>query len=343
MRTVVVVTALSVLARAVSGQSGPMINTPPAYVQCQPVSITFSGGTAPYYLSVIPGGQASAAALEDLPTQTAAGSYTWTVNIAAGTNITLRITDANGSVNYNAPRVIQASSDSSCLGSTPSSGGSSGASSAPPATATSAGTSTLVSASASATVTAASGSAVPTTNGTVNTGTFNFSCPQGLLTYGITNTVLPGVSLKQATGYFGNWTGDAPGTPVKSSGTGTNAQRSWSFGGNITLSEKLLLNQTNSSTGALHQQWNFTSATPVTLVPGASGLTVYDAFNDLQIYSNATNNATSLQYFILACFNNQTLGLEALAELIQFSVGSWAGNLSSSAPPARVRRTIELF
>lgn len=74
--------------------------------------------------AVIPGGQPSAAALETFPTQDAPGSYTWIVNIAAvsslplrtgvgtevvvqGNEVTIRITDAAGLINYSSPLVIQ--------------------------------------------------------------------------------------------------------------------------------------------------------------------------------------------------------------------------------------------
>lgn len=55
---------------------------------------------APYYVAVIPGGQSSAAALKDFGQQSGT-SLTWTVDIAAGTSVSLKITDSTGNVNYN--------------------------------------------------------------------------------------------------------------------------------------------------------------------------------------------------------------------------------------------------
>ncbi|KAM0755270.1 hypothetical protein T439DRAFT_284165, partial [Meredithblackwellia eburnea MCA 4105] len=89
------------------------VNTPAAVVQCQPVAITYSGGTAPYFLSVIPGGQAGATPLVSFPSSatTTAGSYTWTVNIASGTSITFQIRDNTGTLAYSAPVTIQAGTE----------------------------------------------------------------------------------------------------------------------------------------------------------------------------------------------------------------------------------------
>ncbi|KAL7008549.1 hypothetical protein EMMF5_001811 [Cystobasidiomycetes sp. EMM_F5] len=72
---------------------------------------------APYYLRILPGGQAQAAALVTLPTQNSGSQYTWTVNVPAGTNVTVSITDGTGAVNYAYPTVVQAGSSNSCLSS----------------------------------------------------------------------------------------------------------------------------------------------------------------------------------------------------------------------------------
>jgi hypothetical protein len=56
-----------------------------AVVQCQPVALNWRGGTPPYFLSIIPGGQVSAAALIDFG-QLSGTSLTWTANITAGTS-----------------------------------------------------------------------------------------------------------------------------------------------------------------------------------------------------------------------------------------------------------------
>jgi len=98
------------------GHSEPTeIITAASAVQCESVLLEWTGGESPYYISVLPGGQVSAAPLEIFPTQTGT-SYTWNVDLAAGTSLTLQIRDATGSISYSAPFTVQPSSDSSCVG-----------------------------------------------------------------------------------------------------------------------------------------------------------------------------------------------------------------------------------
>ncbi|KAG8701614.1 hypothetical protein FRC11_012020, partial [Ceratobasidium sp. 423] len=84
---------------AVLGQMDPSINTPPSLIQCQPAQITWNATNKPVFVSVIPGGNAAAPALLDLGQQNGT-SLTWTVNITAGTSITLRLTDSKGAMAY---------------------------------------------------------------------------------------------------------------------------------------------------------------------------------------------------------------------------------------------------
>ncbi|WVR07122.1 hypothetical protein IAU60_004163 [Kwoniella sp. DSM 27419] len=90
------------------------IQTPASLIQCQPALLAWGGGAAPYYVAVIPGSQASAAAIKDFGEQTGT-SMTWTVDIPAGTSITLKVTDSSGAVNYNQAVTIQPGSSNSCL------------------------------------------------------------------------------------------------------------------------------------------------------------------------------------------------------------------------------------
>jgi len=106
----------SAASAAPSGAAGALlINTPPSLIECQPAALTFSGGSGPYFLSVLPGGQTSATPIEQFPQQATAGSYTWVVNVPAGTAITLRLSDSTGSINYSAPVTIQSGSSNSCI------------------------------------------------------------------------------------------------------------------------------------------------------------------------------------------------------------------------------------
>lgn len=81
--------------RSLGAAFGQQINTPASLTVCQPAALSWTGGTAPYYLSVLPGGQASGTPLESFGEQQGT-SYTWTVNIASGTAITLALTDSTG-------------------------------------------------------------------------------------------------------------------------------------------------------------------------------------------------------------------------------------------------------
>ncbi|WWC60430.1 uncharacterized protein I303_103002 [Kwoniella dejecticola CBS 10117] len=144
-----------ILAAALVGQAyGLTINTPASLVQCQPASITFSEGTAPYILAVIPGGQVSAAAIETIGDNLSTSPITWNVNLASGTSITLKITDSTGTIAYSSPLTIQAGSSSSCLNSTAATSGVS--TGAVTTTVSSSGTASAVSGSNAASTTSTS-------------------------------------------------------------------------------------------------------------------------------------------------------------------------------------------
>jgi len=65
-----------VAATLVSGVYSLTVASPASLVQCQPVQLSWGQGTAPFYVSIIPGGQPSAAALESFPT-TSDTTMTW--------------------------------------------------------------------------------------------------------------------------------------------------------------------------------------------------------------------------------------------------------------------------
>ncbi|BGP30405.1 hypothetical protein JCM10296v2_002159 [Rhodotorula toruloides] len=93
-----------------------------AQSKCQPYLVTWAGGQAPYFVRVLPGGQLSAAPLATLDQQpTSDTQYTWTVNIPAGTSITLTITDSTGATAATAPVTINQGA-SGCLNAQGSSG-----------------------------------------------------------------------------------------------------------------------------------------------------------------------------------------------------------------------------
>ncbi|KAK4051616.1 hypothetical protein OIV83_002756 [Microbotryomycetes sp. JL201] len=98
------------LATLVLQAAAGTINTPTALIQCQPVQLSSN-----VFLAVLPGGQSAALPIEDfgeLPASPAA--YTWTVNVPAGTAVTLRLTDSTGVPAYTEQVTVQPGS-SSCL------------------------------------------------------------------------------------------------------------------------------------------------------------------------------------------------------------------------------------
>lgn len=115
MKTFTKLSAIASILSVVSAQSGPVIDTPSSLVQCQPVALTFHDGTAPYFISVLPGGQPSAEALIRFPEQASAGTFTWTVNLPAGTSVSLAITDSTGAQNFAQQVTIQQGNSDSCL------------------------------------------------------------------------------------------------------------------------------------------------------------------------------------------------------------------------------------
>ncbi|KAJ1307663.1 hypothetical protein OPQ81_001756 [Rhizoctonia solani] len=163
-RTAVALYAL-VLAGAAAAQSTMTVATPASVVQCQPVQLSWSGGTAPYFPSIIPGQQAGAAALKEFPSQTGT-SLTWKVDLIANTYITIQVRDSTGTVQYSSAVSIQNSSDSSCVNSNVSASASGGSTATATGGASSAAaTATTPAGSASSGTSRASGSATASASG----------------------------------------------------------------------------------------------------------------------------------------------------------------------------------
>ncbi|KAF9779333.1 hypothetical protein BJ322DRAFT_1113689 [Thelephora terrestris] len=77
MKFTVAATTLISLAPAVLGLT---VNAQGNAVQCQPLLLTWSDGTPPYFLTLIPAGQVSAPPLETFPTQTG-NELAWVVDL----------------------------------------------------------------------------------------------------------------------------------------------------------------------------------------------------------------------------------------------------------------------
>ncbi|EMD34128.1 hypothetical protein CERSUDRAFT_117626 [Gelatoporia subvermispora B] len=150
MKSFTTAVALVAVLPAVLGQN-LMVNSPPNIVQCEPTQLSWTGGSPPYYLSLIPAGQPSAAAIKSFPTQQG-NSYTWNVDLQQGTSFSIELKDSTGNTAYSAIETVNPSSDSSCLNSSVSetgSGASSTGASSGAQTASSASTTSAASTGAS--------------------------------------------------------------------------------------------------------------------------------------------------------------------------------------------------
>ncbi|KAJ3967864.1 hypothetical protein EV361DRAFT_952850 [Lentinula raphanica] len=108
---------------------GLTVNTPSSLDVCQPSLLSWSGGTPPYYPSILPGGEISASALKTFDS-TNATQYTWTVDIAAGTAITIQLKDSTGTIAYSDQVTISSGTDTSCVSTSVAASASAGSTSA---------------------------------------------------------------------------------------------------------------------------------------------------------------------------------------------------------------------
>ncbi|KII89930.1 hypothetical protein PLICRDRAFT_697750 [Plicaturopsis crispa FD-325 SS-3] len=131
---------------------GLTINTPVNVVECQPLQFTWTGGTGPYFLSLVPGGQSMAAAIKQFPEQQGT-SYTWNVDLPQNTQFNIALKDSTGATAYSDVATVLAGS-TSCENTAVTEGASGAASGS--ATATSAGSSSTGSSKASGSTTASS-------------------------------------------------------------------------------------------------------------------------------------------------------------------------------------------
>ncbi|WWD18557.1 hypothetical protein CI109_103010 [Kwoniella shandongensis] len=151
--------ALALLGSAVAQDAGGMtVNTPPSIVVCQPAALSWTGGQGPYIVAIIPGGQASAAALETVNDNVSGNTITWKVDIAPETEISVKITDSQGAIQYSSPVKVQ-NGDTSCVGQTSAGAATGDASATSGAVSASAAGSAPAAGTSAATSAAASGDA----------------------------------------------------------------------------------------------------------------------------------------------------------------------------------------
>ncbi|WWD04970.1 hypothetical protein V865_003041 [Kwoniella europaea PYCC6329] len=216
--TATAVSTVALLGAAVAQQtSGDItVNTPASLVQCQPAAISWTGGTGPYIISVIPGGQPSAAALETINDNESGNSLTWTVDIAANTEITIKLTDSTGAIQYSSPVTIQSGSDSCLNGSSASGSSSATASGASAASSGAASSASSASGASGASTSAASGASQTTATATAATSTVTGSASGSAASGSAT-------SKASAPASSGSASGSASGSSASASSTGANS------------------------------------------------------------------------------------------------------------------------
>ncbi|KAH7220450.1 uncharacterized protein BKA55DRAFT_216884 [Fusarium redolens] len=99
--------------RTISAQGTLTINTP-SNAFGEPLLVTWIGGTPPYFLSILPGNQPSAAALQDFG-QVTGNSLIWTVNFAPGISLSFTLRDSTGATAQSAPFTIMGSPDTTSI------------------------------------------------------------------------------------------------------------------------------------------------------------------------------------------------------------------------------------
>ncbi|KAI0691517.1 hypothetical protein C8T65DRAFT_670404 [Cerioporus squamosus] len=162
------------------------------------MSATQCGRHGPYYLSLVPAGQAGGQAMRQFPVQNG-DSMTWNVDFSSGTSFTSAMRDSTGAQAFSDIQTVQTGPDSSCLGqsgtmsamsstvmavsssSMMSSAASANSATTPSASGTSRGTSTTSSMSGSSESSTASGTGIhAATSATASsTGTSNAASTPG--------------------------------------------------------------------------------------------------------------------------------------------------------------------
>jgi len=151
------------------------VSSPSSVVECEPVQLSWNGGTAPYFLSLIPGGQASAPAIKQFPTQSGT-SYTWLADLPSGTTFTISLKDSSGSQQYSSIITIQNGTSTSCVNTSVQESGTAGSSGATAGGSSPSGTSGAATTGGASTTggsdhSSGSGSATATSSGSSSSST----------------------------------------------------------------------------------------------------------------------------------------------------------------------------
>ncbi|KAI0067457.1 hypothetical protein BV25DRAFT_1819805 [Artomyces pyxidatus] len=106
-------TSLLALVPLALGQD-MMINTPSNAVVCEPLQLSWTGGTPPYYIFVVPAGQPAASPLKQFPKQDET-EMTWVVDLPSSYNCAFGLKDATGKQVFTATVAIVGGRDDSCV------------------------------------------------------------------------------------------------------------------------------------------------------------------------------------------------------------------------------------
>jgi len=110
MKSIAAIAALALVSGAAA--QGLTVNSPQNVVECQPFQFTWTGGSPPYFLSLIPG--AGQNPIKQFPQQTGT-SFTWNVDLPTGTNFIASLKDSSGANAFAASASVIAGSDTSCV------------------------------------------------------------------------------------------------------------------------------------------------------------------------------------------------------------------------------------
>ncbi|PPR01261.1 hypothetical protein CVT24_006025 [Panaeolus cyanescens] len=114
----------ALLAGSAIAKNTPLVvNTPVSSTVCQPLLITWGGGTPPYHLSnpffeskpqtILPGGQPSAAPVIDFG-QVVGDQFTWLVNVT-NSQLSINLRDSTGQLAQSAPFANLPGANQACL------------------------------------------------------------------------------------------------------------------------------------------------------------------------------------------------------------------------------------
>ncbi|GAA5827458.1 hypothetical protein JCM5353_002108 [Sporobolomyces roseus] len=96
------------------------INSPTSLTECAPQVLQIEGGTPPYDIAALEGGETGGVPLSRIDREAQVGSITWIVDVPAGSNVTLAVRDSTGATGYSEPISVIPGTSTDCLNTTSS-------------------------------------------------------------------------------------------------------------------------------------------------------------------------------------------------------------------------------